>query len=192
MMSTAAGSAFRSRPTHELRPEPGSHRGTTARLRESLLDRGGASLLSPPDPRRRLRAVTPARRVSRLPFIVLAGLVVVAGVLGLVSLNVSVNQQAFTIAKLQRGNREAENRYASLQAEIDRLKSPDRIAREAASRHLVPAGRPRVAQWPGSRAGNKASPGAATSPAAPGAGPSGDAQTWRQEPFPLKQYLAEP
>jgi cell division protein FtsB len=161
-MSTAAGPAYRPRPSHELRPEP------------------------------RLRAVTPVRRASRLPFIVLAALVVVAGVLGLVSLNVSVSQQAFTIAKLQRGNRVAESRYASLQAEIDRLKSPDRIAREAARRHLVPAGRPRVAKWPGSGPGDQTSPGAATSPAAPGAGPSGDAQTWQEDPFPLKQYLAEP
>jgi len=124
---------------------------------------------------------------------VLAALVVVAGVLGLVSLNVSVNQQAFTIAKLQRSSREAENRYAGLQAEIDRLKSPDRIAREAARRHLVPAGRPRVARWPGSVSpSGETSPGAATSPAAPGAGSSGDAQAWPEDPFPLKQYLAEP
>jgi cell division protein FtsB len=163
-MSTAAGSAYRPRPTHDTRP----------------------------DPRRRLRAVTPARRASRLPFIVLAALVVVAGVLGLVSLNVNVNQQAFTIAKLQRGSRDAENRYASLQAEVDRLKSPDRIAREAARRHLLPAGRPRVARWPGAGPGGATSPGAATSPAAPGAGSSGNAQTWPEEPNPLKQYLAEP
>ncbi len=163
-MSTAAGSAFRPRPTHEPRL----------------------------DPRHRLRAVTPSRRAPRLRFIVLAGLVVVAGVLGLVSLNVSVSQQSFTIARLQRGSHDAENRYAGLQAEIDRLKSPDRIAREAARRHLVPAGRPRVARWPGARPGDQTSPGAATSPAAPGAGSSGDARAWPQEPFPLKQYLAEP
>jgi cell division protein FtsL len=167
-MSTAAGSAFRSRPTHETRPEP----------------------------RHRLRAVTPARRASRLPFLVLSALVVVAGVLGLVSLNVSVNQQAFAIAKLQRSTRDAEVRYAGLQAEVDRLKSPDRIAREAARRHLQPAGRPRVERWPASRAGDQTSPGAATSPAAPGArtptSPSGNAQAWPEDPFPLKQYLAEP
>ena len=162
-MSTAARSAYRPRPTsHEPRPSP------------------------------RLRAVRPARRSSRLPFVVLAGLVVVAGVLGLVSLNVSVNQQSFAISRLQRTTHDAENRYAGLQADIDRLKAPDRIAGEAARRHLVPAGRPRVARWPGSRAGDHNSPGAATSPAAPGAGSSGNAQAWPEEPFPLKQYLAEP
>jgi cell division protein FtsB len=164
-MSIAAGPAYRPRPSEDPRP----------------------------DRRRRLRAVRQARRVRRLPFIVLAALIVVAGVLALLSLNVNVNQQAFAIAKLERSNRDAENRYASLQADIDRLKAPDRIAREAARQHLVPAGRPRVGTWPGSRPGEATSPGAATSPAAPGARDSSDdASTWSQDPFPLKQYLAEP
>ena len=172
-MSTAAGPAYR--PSHEPRPGP-----------------------------RRLRAVGQAQRVRRLPFIVLAALIVVAGVLGLLSLNVNVNQQAFAIAELERANRDAENRYASLQADIDRLKAPDRIAREAARQHLVPAGRPRVSAWPGSKPGEATSPGAVTSPAAPGAGSTGDPtwgsqdssgsgdDAWSQDPFPLKQYLAEP
>lgn len=164
-MSMAAGPAYRPRPTHDPRP----------------------------DPRRRLRAVRQAKRVRRLPFIVLAALIVVAGVFALLSLNVNVNQQAFAIAKLERSNRDAENRYASLQADIDRLKAPDRIAREAARQHLVPAGRPRVSAWPGSGRGEATSPGAATSPAAPGARDSSDdASTSPQDPFPLKQYLAEP
>ncbi len=152
-MSMAAGPAYRPRPSHDPRP----------------------------DPRRRLRAVGQVRRVRRLPFIILAALIVVAGVLALLSLNVNVNQQAFAIAELER---------------------PDRIAREAARQHLVPAGRPRVSTWPGSKPGEATSPGAATSPAAPGAGPTGDptwgsqgsseSDAWSQDPFPLKQYLAEP
>ena len=146
-----------------------------------------------PDPRRRLRAVTRPRRVSRLPFILFAGLVIVAGAIGLLSLNVNVNQQAFTIAKLERANRDAENRYSTLQADVDRLKAPDRIAREAAKHGLVPAGRPRVSSWPGSKPGATTSaPGAATSPAAPGAGSGNDPGAWSPDPNPLKQYLAEP
>jgi hypothetical protein len=164
-MSTAAGSAYRPRPAHDPRP----------------------------DPRRRLRAVAPVRRAPRLPFVLLAALVVVAGVLGLVSLNVNVNQQAFTIAKLERANRDAENRYTTLQADVDRLKAPDRIAREAAKHGLVPAGRPRVTAWPGSKPGATTSaPGAATSPAAPGAGSGSAPGAWSPDPDPLKQYLAEP
>jgi hypothetical protein len=175
-MSMAAGPAYRPRPSPDPRP----------------------------DPRRRLRAVGQVQRVRRLPFIVLTALIVVAGVLGLLSLNVNVNQQSFAIAKLERANRDAANRYAGLQADIDRLKAPDRIAREAARQHLVPAGRPRVSAWPGSKPGEATSPGAVTSPAAPGAGSTGDPtwgsqdssgsgdDAWSQDPFPLKQYLAEP
>jgi cell division protein FtsB len=164
-MSMAAGPAYRQRPVHDPRS----------------------------DPRHRLRAVTRPRRVSRLPFILVAGLIVVAGALGLLSLNVNVNQQAFAIAKLERANRDAENRYTTLQADVDRLRAPDRIAREAARRHLVPAGRPRVSTWPGSQPGKTTStPGAATSPAAPGVGSDRDPSAWSQDPNPLKQYLAEP
>jgi cell division protein FtsL len=144
-----------------------------------------------------LRAVAPAVRVRRLPFLLLTLAVIVAGVLGLVSLNVTVNQQSFQISRLQRDTRAAEARWTDLQAEVDRLKAPARIAAAAKAGHLVPAGRARVAAWPGSRWRGRevASPGAATSPAAPGAGLArGDDESgWTAgDPFPLKRYLAEP
>src|SRR5206468_12873900 len=97
---------------------------------------------------RRLRAVAPLRRRRRLPFVLLTAGLMVAGVLGLVTLNVTVNQQAFTIARLSGENREAERRYTVLQADVDRLKAPERIARVAARRGMVTAGRARVAPWP--------------------------------------------
>ena len=145
-----------------------------------------------------LRAVIPVRRAHRLPFLLLTLAVMVVGVLGLVALNVSVNQQSFQISRLQRENREAEARWAALQADVDRLKAPARITKAASAAHLVPAGRARVVAWPGSRVRGRgsASPGAATSPAAPGAGrvAGGDDQSgWTLgDPFPLKRYLAEP
>jgi len=143
-------------------------------------------------PARRLRAVGAVRRVPRLPFLLLTVGIIVAGVLGLVALNVSVNQQAFELARLARENRAAEQRYTLLQAEVDRLKAPARIVRVATRRGLVPAGRPRLATWPGSRPAGKDSPGAATSPAAPGAHQADDASAWAQDPFPIKPYLAQP
>jgi cell division protein FtsL len=145
-----------------------------------------------------LRAVIPVSRVSRLPFLLLTLAAMVVGVLGLVALNVSVNQQSFEISRLQRQNRAAETRWTAMQAEVDRLKAPSRIAKAASAAHLVPAGRARVVAWPGSRVRGRgsASPGAATSPAAPGAGrvAGGDDQSgWTLgDPFPLKRYLAEP
>jgi cell division protein FtsL len=136
----------------------------------------------------RLRAVAPISRVPRLPFLLLTVAAIVAGVFGLVALNVSVNQQSFRISELQQQNRLAEARWTALQADVDRLRAPARIAKAARSARLVPAGRPRVVAWPGSRGKQDvAPPGAATSPAAPGAGlAQGD------DPFPLKRYLAEP
>ena len=136
----------------------------------------------------RLRAVAPISRVPRLPFLLLTLAAIVAGVFGLVALNVSVNQQSFRISELQKQNRLAEARWTALQADVDRLRAPARIAKAARSARLVPAGRPRVDAWPGGRGGrNVATPGAATSPAAPGAGlAQGD------DPYPLKRYLAEP
>ena len=143
----------------------------------------------------RLRAVAPISRVPRLPFLLLTIAAILAGVFGLVALNVSVNQQSFQISELQRQNRLAETRWTDLQADVDRLKAPARIAKAAKSAKLAPAGRPRVVALPGSQGRAVATPGAATSPAAPGAGLTrGDDQSgWTAgDPFPLKRYLAEP
>lgn len=143
----------------------------------------------------RLRAVAPISRVPRLPFLLLTIAAILAGVFGLVALNVSVNQQSFQISELQRQNRLAEARWTALQADVDRLKAPARIAKAAKSAKLAPASRPRVVALPGSRGRHVATPGAATSPAAPGAGLArGDDQSgWTAgDPFPLKRYLAEP
>ena len=143
----------------------------------------------------RLRAVVPISRVPRLPCLLRTIAAIVAAVFGLVALNVSVNQQSFRISELQRQNRLAEARWTALQVDVDRLKAPARIAKAAKSAKLAPAGRPRVVAWHGSRGRNVASPGAASSPAAPGAGLArGDDQSgWTAgNPFPLKRYLAEP
>jgi hypothetical protein len=143
----------------------------------------------PAPPLFRLRAVAPVGRRRRLPFVLLTLGLMVAGVLGLVTLNVTVSQQAFEIAHLSQANREAERRYGALQAEVDRLKAPGRITRVATGRGMVPAGRPRVAAWPGGRPAT-GSRGQATSPAAPGTR-QGDS-AWAQDPDPLKPYLAQP
>ena len=143
----------------------------------------------------RLRAVAPISRVPRLPFLLLTIAAIVAGVFGLVALNVSVNQQSFRISELQRQNRLAEARWTALQADVDRLKAPARIAKaarnaQAGPRRPAPGGRlarlARQQMWPprGRRLPppppGPASPEATTSPAG------------RRDPFPLKRYLAEP
>ena len=87
----------------------------------------------------RLRAVAPISRVPRLPFLLLTIAAIVAGVFGLVALNVSVNQQSFRISELQEQNRLAEARWIALQADVDRLKAPERIAKAGATAHLTSA-----------------------------------------------------
>ena len=76
----------------------------------------------------RLRAVAPISRVPRLPFLLLTIAAIVAAVFGLVALNVSVNQQSFRISELEEQTRVAEARWTALQADVDRLKAPARIA----------------------------------------------------------------
>jgi cell division protein FtsL len=162
----------------------------------------------PPQPRPRLRLARPRRPASRLAFAVLTALVVVAGVLALAALTVAVNQQAFTVARLEQATRQSATRYSVLQAEVDALRSPARVSRVAHERGLHPISRARIVRWPSSapRSGGNASlaPSAATSPAAAGAtspaaiGDTGDpvksaGQLWTQDdPFPLKHYLAQP
>ena len=189
--------AGRERQAARGREAPARHRGPRGAASErNHRSRQGPAPGAPPPPAAAPAAGgRPVSRVPRLPFLLLTIAAIVAGVFGLVALNVSVNQQSFQISELQRQNRLAETRWTDLQADVDRLKAPARIAKAAKSARLAPAGRPRVVAWPGSRGTDVATPGAATSPAAPGAGLArGDDQSgWTAgDPFPLKRYLAEP
>jgi cell division protein FtsL len=148
-----------------------------------------------------LRLARRAQPTSRLAFALLTALVVVAGVLALAALTVTVNQQAFTVARLEQANRQAATRYSVLQAEVDALSSPARVSRVAHARGLRPVSRARIVAWPSAtRRGGGASlaPTAATSPAAVGATAAHDpvkaaGQLWTEDdPFPLKHYLAQP
>jgi cell division protein FtsL len=153
----------------------------------------------------RLRLAVRVQSVPRLPFVLLTGLVVMAGVLALAVLTATVNQQAFAVAKLDRANREASTRYSVLQAEVDTLKSPSRVSRVAHDRGLKPISRAHIVRWPSATGANggttSLTPGAATSPAAAGVpttDPTRDparaaGQVWTSDdPFPLKHYLAQP
>jgi hypothetical protein len=158
----------------------------------------------------RLRLIGSGRQASRLPFLALTGLVVILGVLGLAALTVAVNQQAFAIARLEQAGREAAGRYSVLQADVDRLRAPARLGKVAEDRGLAPVGRTRVVRWPsaperrgaaasgGDAAASRAAPAAAAPPAAAGppppARPGADpGRIWTpDDPFPLKQYLAQP
>ncbi|HKE98553.1 MAG TPA: hypothetical protein VKG45_06465 [Actinomycetes bacterium] len=157
------------------------------------------------EPQHRLRVIRAPRAGSRLPFLALAGLVVVVGVLGLAALTVAVNQQAFAIARLEQQTRDSAGRYTVLQADVDRLRSPARLSQVARERGLGAATPARFQRWPSARdattpaaardgTASQAAPTAAPSPAAAGAPTAADAgRVWTpDDPFPLKQYLAQP
>ncbi len=143
--------AGRERQAARGREAPAEHRGPRGAAMTSTTARAPRQAPRPQLQLPRLRAVAPISRVPRLPFLLLTIAAIVAGVFGLVALNVSVNQQSFRISELQRQNRLAEARWTALQADVDRLKAPARIAKAAKTARLAPAGRPRVVAWPGSR-----------------------------------------
>jgi cell division protein FtsL len=140
-------------------------------------------------PRSWLRVVAPSRRARRAPFMILLGTVVVAGVLGLVSLSIAVNQQAFALAELERSTHDLTVRHSTLRAEVDQLMAPDRIERIATERGLRPVQSARIASWPGSPGGQAGKAGG--SPATPAASAGG--RLWTvDDPHPIKHYLAQP
>lgn len=139
--------------------------------------------------RHELRAIPPVRVMSQAPFVVLTSLVIVGGVLGLLALNVAVNQQAFQIAELERANHAAEERYGQQLSEVNRLRSLSRIEREARKLGMVPADRVHAGTWPGTSE-EEATSGAVSSPAAPGALPPSARE--RADAFSIKRHLAVP
>ena len=143
----------------------------------------------------RLRAVAPVSRVPRLPFLLLTTAAIVAGVFGLVALNVSVNQQSFRISDSSARTAWPEPAGRPCRRTWTGSRRPRASPRRPGTPKLVPAGRPRVVAWPGSRARDVASPGAATSPRRPRGRPRPRRRPVRldsRRPVPLKRYLAEP
>lgn len=169
----------------------------TARSRSTSTGRSPARTPRP-EPPRRLKVIPARPPRRRLPFLLLVGATIVAGVLGLSALSVAVNQQAFRISELTAASRDVERRYSVLQAEVDELRSPQRIAAIAQHRGLQPVTRARIQSWPGQPAAQRTEPEAASSPAA--SHPEGGDATkelagrvWTpDDPFPLKHYLAQP
>jgi hypothetical protein len=80
--------------------------------------------------RPRLRVVGPPRP-RRVPFLLVAFVVVGTLVTGIVSLQALVAQTSFRMQALTRRSSELEESYGRLKLELARLSSPDRIVREA-------------------------------------------------------------
>jgi cell division protein FtsB len=95
----------------------------------------------------RLRLV-PRRRTQtpRVPFVTLVSLVLVAGVVGLLLFNTSMQQASFAATGLEDQARTLVAREQTLRMELDDLRDPQRVAEQAQALGMVPAGSPAFLQ----------------------------------------------
>ncbi len=100
----------------------------------------GHSRLSAAVPRQMLRAVPRLRsRRPRVPFVSLVSLVLVAGVVGLLLFNTSMQQASFDATRLEEQAAALSAREEGLQMELEALRDPQRLARQARRQGMVPA-----------------------------------------------------
>lgn len=88
--------------------------------------------------RARLTVVPRARtRTSRLPFVTLVSFVLLAGVIGLLMFNTSMQQAAFSATSMQQQAATLTAREQTLRMELDVLRDPQRVARQAQRMGMV-------------------------------------------------------
>jgi len=86
-----------------------------------------------------LRAVpSSSRPLARAPFIVLLAAILVAGMVGVLLLNTSLQNQAFAVRDLQRQAAELGYERSALDAELDEVSSPESLALSAAKLGMRP------------------------------------------------------
>lgn len=111
-------------------PGPGPQRSRAGRLPAAL--RAGAV------ERARLTVVPRTRRrASKVPFVALVSLVMLGGVVGLLLFNTSMQQASFAATALQDQAQRLAQREESLRAELDELRSPQRVAEQARDLGMV-------------------------------------------------------
>lgn len=106
-------------------------RARVPRIAEAVQQRAGLSVVTPP-----------AQRAPRLPFAAFVLAVLGIGLVGLLVLNTSLQQQAFYARSLEGKAESVEARKEALNLQVDALRSPDRLAREAASMGMLPNHQP--------------------------------------------------
>ncbi len=93
----------------------------------------------------RARLTVVPRRVQKapkVPFVSLVSLVLVAGVVGLLLFNTSMQQTSFTATSLQEQASVLAAKEQSLQMELDQLRDPQKVAVRAKRLGMVPATSP--------------------------------------------------
>jgi hypothetical protein len=88
--------------------------------------------------RARLTVVPRSRtRTSPLPFVTLVSFVLLAGVIGLLMFNTSMQQAAFAATSMEQQAATLNAREQTLRMELDVLRDPQRVAREAQQMGMV-------------------------------------------------------
>ncbi|MCW2814823.1 MAG: hypothetical protein JWN84_2278 [Nocardioides sp.] len=88
--------------------------------------------------RARLAVVPRLRsRAPRVPFVMLVSLLLLAGVVGLLLFNTSMQQASFTAARLEDESRVLAAREQALTTELDALRNPTRLAALACEQGMV-------------------------------------------------------
>jgi len=94
-------------------------------------------------PRRHMRPAPVSRgRAPRAPFVMVVILLLVAGLGGLLLLNVLLAQGSFTVQDLTRQVADLSDREQALQQRVAALDSPKRLARQASAMGMVPVVNP--------------------------------------------------
>jgi cell division protein FtsL len=95
--------------------------------------------LEPEALRRARLSVVPRRRVqaSRFPFVTLVSLILLGGVIGLLCFNTSMQQAAFTEAKLQKQATTLAAQQQTLEMQVEGLRDPQRVAERAEKQGMV-------------------------------------------------------
>jgi cell division protein FtsL len=91
--------------------------------------------------RARLRVVPRSRvRAPKVPFVMLVSMILLAGVVGLLMFNTTMQQNSFTAEDLEMQAADLRSQEQSLQADLDELRDPQRIGEQAMKLGmLVPA-----------------------------------------------------
>ncbi|WP_412542259.1 hypothetical protein R8Z50_07010 [Longispora sp. K20-0274] len=118
--------------TSALKPE---------RVPEETRTRADALRLAPPAP----------VMVARMPFVVLTLGLIVGGIVGLLLLNMQINQDAFKLTELRQRQADLQTAEQQLNKELADKEAPGNLAAEAARQGMVPAGTPAYITLPDGR-----------------------------------------
>ena len=107
---------------------------STAPQRRTALPRNARAAVD----RARLTVVPRLRtRAPRVPFVMLVSLILLAGVIGLLLFNTSMQQASFTESRLEDQARSLSARQQALTMELEQLREPQRLATQACALGMV-------------------------------------------------------